>query len=160
MSSKTNFEKVIEFNRAFGCKMYEKCDKSNLDDSKLVELRKSLILEEVKELCEALETKSMSETIDALADILYVVYGCGAALGINLDQAYDIVHKSNMTKLCETEDVAKETVEWYKQHEKRYDSPDYRKSDDGRYWIVYNKSTVKILKNKYYVEANFDKMMN
>ena len=50
-----------------------------------------------------------------------------------------------MSKLCKNEDEAKQTVEWYKQQyvlEKQpYDSPNYRKSPDGKYWVVYNEST-------------------
>ena len=44
-------------------------------DEKLVKLRKDLILEEVKELVDAMKNHDMVETTDALADILYVVYG-------------------------------------------------------------------------------------
>lgn len=34
-----------------------------------------------------------------LADLLYVVYGTGAAVGIDMDKVYDEVHCSNMSKL-------------------------------------------------------------
>lgn len=64
-----------------------------------------------------------------------------------------------MSKLCESEEKAKETVEWYKQNEPRYDSPDYRKSEDGKHWVVYNKSSNKVLKNKNYIAANFDEIL-
>ena len=43
----------------------------------------------------------MNETIDALTDILYVVYGAGSSFGINLDKSFDIVHESNMTNYVE-----------------------------------------------------------
>ena len=37
---------------------------------------------------------------------MYVVLGMGRAIGIDLDKAFDIVHKSNMSKLCNTEEDA------------------------------------------------------
>ena len=39
------------------------------------------------------------EIADALTDILYVVYGAGHAFGIDLDDCFSEVHRSNMTKL-------------------------------------------------------------
>ena len=64
-----------------------------------------------------------------------------------------------MSKLCSTEEDAKLTVEWYKQNETRYDSPNYRKSDNNKYWVVFNESTGKILKFKDYKQANFESML-
>jgi len=156
----TNFEKVIDFNKSFGIKVFDAVQKDIFDtDPKTVNYRMSLITEEVNELKEAVEKKDMKEVIDALSDILYVVYGMGASFGIDLDKSFKIVHESNMTKLCETEDEAIKTVEWYKENDKRYDSPDYRKSDDGKYWVVYNVSTKKILKNINYNPADFGSML-
>lgn len=157
---KTNFQKIIDFNRQFGVKIYDTVQKDIFDkDPKLVKYRLDLILEEVNELKDAVEKKDIKEVIDALSDISYVTYGMAASLGINLDKSIDIVHKSNMSKLCNSEDEAVKTVEWYKENEKRYDSPTYRKSDDGKYWVVFNESTGKILKNINYIPANFDEML-
>jgi phosphoribosyl-ATP pyrophosphohydrolase len=117
-------------------------------DPKEVEGRMKLIREEMKELEAAVKDKDYVETADALADILYVVYGMGTAIGMNLDTIFDLVHKSNMSKLCTTEQEAKDTVEWYKNNNTEYDSPTYRQTD--KYFIVYNKSTGKILKSINY----------
>ena len=158
--NKTNFEKVIEFNDGFGVPVNNTVQKDIFEQNPdLVKLRLDLILEEVTELKEAIDTHDMTETIDALADILYVVYGAGASFGINLDKAFDIVHKSNMSKLCETEEDAIKTVLIYKENygngNSPYDSPAYRRSKDNKYWVVYNESTGKILKNYKYTPANF-----
>ena len=48
---------------------------------------------------EAINTKDLKETIDALTDILYVTYGAGHAFGVNLDQCFEEVQNSNMSKL-------------------------------------------------------------
>ena len=65
-----------------------------------------------------------------------------------------------MSKLCETEEIAQETVRRYQSEvPQRYDSPDYRKSDDGIHWVVYNKSTMKILKSYKYNQVNFTEIL-
>jgi predicted HAD superfamily Cof-like phosphohydrolase len=45
------------------------------------ELRRTLIAEEVEELARAFERADVHEAIDALCDILYVVYGAAVAMG-------------------------------------------------------------------------------
>lgn len=153
----TNFEKVKQFSKTFGVPMYKEpqinITKTNQE---LVKLRKDLIVEECKELVEAIENHDFTEIVDALSDILYVVYGAGASFGVNLDKAFDIVHKSNMSKVCKTEAEAIATVAWYKKNEIHiYDSPEYKLSDDKKYWIVFNKSTGKILKSINYKKVAF-----
>merc|ERR1712151_68640 len=162
----TNFEKVTnEFMKNFGQKVFNKPQMDIFDsDPKTVDLRLKLIKEEVKELAEAMQAKDMVETIDALGDILYVVYGAGGAFGINLDQAFDLIHKSNMTKLCKDEEEAKATVEWYKTNytpegKYPYDTPAYRLSPDGKYYVPSNVSTGKILKSVNYSPVKFDSIL-
>lgn len=159
-TTSSNFQKVLDFNKAFGVKNHDKPQQRIfIDDPKLVKYRLDLILEEVNELKDAIKNKDMKEVIDALCDINYVTYGMAASFGINLDDAFDIVHKSNMSKLCITKEEAQDTVKWYKENDKRYDSPTYRQSDNMKYWIVYNKSSGKILKNINYVPANFNALL-
>ena len=148
----TNFESVVDFNLNFGVlesSVFE--HKPNIfdEDPKQVEFCLSLIREEMRELEQAVKDKDYVETVDALADILYVVYGMGARIGVNMDKAFDIVHKNNMSKLCKTEQDAIDSVTFYAQNKERlgYDSPVYRKAPDGIHWVVYNQSTKKILKS-------------
>jgi len=166
-SGLSNFKKVTEeFMKNMGQKVF---DTPQMDifakDPKTVNLRLKLIQEEVKELADAMKEKDMVETIDALGDILYVVYGAGGAFGIDLDQAFDLVHKSNMTKLCKTEEEATATVEWYKNNQTGpegkypYDTPSYRLSPDGQYYVPFNESTGKILKSVNYSMVKFDSML-
>tara|TARA_B100000131_G_scaffold189043_1_gene181931 strand:+ start:364 stop:873 length:510 start_codon:yes stop_codon:yes gene_type:complete len=153
MSDKTNFQKVIQFNRSFGVPISDTpLVNITKDNPKLSKLRLDLILEETRELKEAMDSHDFLETVDALADILYVVYGAGASFGIDLDKAFDLVHNSNMSKLCKTEEEARETVRWYEERKEEtgYDSPDYRLGDDGVNWVVFNSSTGKILKSINY----------
>jgi len=64
-----------------------------------VDLRLSLIEEEVAELREAAVSGDLVGVADALADIVYVAYGTAHVYGIELDSVLDEVHASNMTKL-------------------------------------------------------------
>ena len=73
----------------------------SMPDTNLAALRLDLINEEVQELRDGLGKRSMLEIADALTDILYVVYGAGHAFGIDLDECFNEVHRSNMTKLGE-----------------------------------------------------------
>tara|TARA_B100000579_G_scaffold153021_1_gene124352 strand:+ start:1191 stop:1562 length:372 start_codon:yes stop_codon:yes gene_type:complete len=94
----TNFEKVGLFMTTFG---QEVKTKPSLSSEKINTLRISLIEEELEELKEAIKNKDLKEAIDALTDILYVTYGAGHAFGVNLDQCFAEVQKSNMSKLGE-----------------------------------------------------------
>lgn len=114
----------------------------------------------IEDLKKSRQDKNYDLMITILLSLLYHTYKMGIQLGINLDTSFDIVHNSNMSKLCSTEEDAKLTVEWYKQNESRYDSPSYRKSDNDKYWVVFNESTGKILKFKDYKQADFTSMLN
>ena len=94
----TNFDKVGTFMKTFG---QEVKDKPSLSTTKINDLRVSLIEEELTELKEAMKNNDLVEVADALTDILYVTYGAGHAFGINLDECFNEVQNSNMSKLGE-----------------------------------------------------------
>lgn len=254
----TNFQKVTEFNNSFDVFINPnlhtlKLNEQNIDP-KLIKLKCDLIIEEIKELKDSIDDNDFVEYVDALSDILYVVYGAGLSFGINLDHeyalyleslfkdftsntqfnnfentkklfnfkqcnlkssfrdttynildlnksklillreyfdtnispkiasdkfknilldclynvyvssiayrididtAFDIVHKSNMSKLALDENIAKSTVENYIKKDIRYDTPNYRQSPNKLGWIIYNESTNKVLKSIEYTPADF-----
>ena len=92
----SNFSKVGTFMKTFG---QEVKNKPSFSTDKINKLRIDLIKEELEELTEAMNNKDLLEVADALTDILYVTYGAGHAFGINLDNCFDEVQKSNMSKL-------------------------------------------------------------
>ena len=92
----TNFEKVRLFMTTFGQEVKKK---PSLSSDKINNLRINLIREELDEFTEAISNKDLKEVADALTDILYVTYGAGHAFGINLDNCFDEVQRSNMSKL-------------------------------------------------------------
>jgi predicted HAD superfamily Cof-like phosphohydrolase len=94
----SNFNKVKTFMETFG---QEVKTKPSFSSDKINSLRYDLIKEELEELKEAMENKDLLEVADALTDILYVTYGAGHAFGIDLDQCFEEVQSSNMSKLGE-----------------------------------------------------------
>jgi predicted HAD superfamily Cof-like phosphohydrolase len=153
----TNFNKVKEFNTIFGVEREKEFIPETFNNEALVRLRMDLIREEMRELEDAVRDRDRKETVDALADILYGVYGMGDCLGVDLDKAFDIVHSSNMSKLADTEEQARASVELYRL-EGKYDTPSYRpiETPRGLKYLIFNVSSGKVLKNKDYIPANFD----
>lgn len=153
----SNFNKVKEFHTVFEHDIKQVRQSDIFDKNpKMVQLRLNLIKEELSELEEAIEKKDMTGVADALLDILYVTYGAGHVFGLNLDEGFDIVHKSNMTKACTTIDEAEASILNIKENFPVYKNPKYKLSSDGKYYIIYDENTGKILKSKYYTEAKLD----
>lgn len=92
----TNLEKVKEFMKIFGQKVQSTPEWPNED---ILYLRTRLIEEEVEELLDGVDRRDFENVAKELTDILYVVYGMGAALGIDLDATFQEVHRSNLSKL-------------------------------------------------------------
>lgn len=95
---KTNNTMVKEFMETFG---QEVKTSPEFPNAETVELRIELIAEELEELWDACNQKDVVAVADALTDILYVTYGAGHAFGINLDDCFAEVQRSNMSKLGE-----------------------------------------------------------
>ena len=116
----TNFEKVGLFMTTFGQEVKKK---PSLSSDKINNLRINLIQEELDEFIEAISNKDLKEAADALTDILYVTYGAGHAFGINLDNCFDEVQRSNMSKL------GNDGKPIYNEHGKVMKGPNYFKPD-------------------------------
>ncbi len=103
---------VAEFHRAFRCPVLVK---PRIPDAKRCALRVALIAEELRELKEAIAEKDLVEVADALCDIQYVLSGSVLefGLGARFKALQDEVHRSNMSKLCASEEEAQRTVEHY-----------------------------------------------
>ena len=92
----TNFQKVKTFMEIFG---QEVKSEPSFSSEKINDLRYNLIKEELAEFKEAIDKNDLLEAADALTDLLYVTYGAGHAFGINLDDCFNEVQNSNMSKL-------------------------------------------------------------
>ena len=120
----SNFNKVGTFMKTFG---QEVKTKPSFSTDKINQLRLDLIKEELTELIEAMNKKDLLEVADALTDILYVTYGAGHAFGINLDNCFEEVQNSNMSKLDENGKPI------YNEHGKVMKGPNYFKPDLSKF---------------------------
>ena len=120
----TNFEKVGLFMTTFGQEVKKK---SGFSSNKINDLRINLIEEELNEFKDAMSKKDLKEVADALTDILYVTYGAGHAFGINLDDCFEEVQKSNMSKL------GSDGKPIYNEHGKVMKGPNYFKPNLNKF---------------------------
>lgn len=63
------------------------------------EFRKRLIIEECGELVKAINERNIIDSIDGMADLVYVIFGSAVTWGINLQPFIDEVHRTNMNKI-------------------------------------------------------------
>ncbi|HEX4213637.1 MAG TPA: nucleotide pyrophosphohydrolase [Candidatus Dormibacteraeota bacterium] len=91
---------VTEFHERFGIARNERPQWPGED---LHRIRVALIEEELAEFRNAGDAESLVEVSDALADLLYVVYGTAVTYGIDLEPIFREIHRSNMTKSGECE---------------------------------------------------------
>jgi predicted HAD superfamily Cof-like phosphohydrolase len=98
---------LVEFHKKFGHLI---SPVPSIPDKATMLLRTRLIEEEVGELLEALATKDLVEIADGAADSIYVILGTLESYGITLQPIWDIVHKSNMSKIPGNKDAFGKTV--------------------------------------------------
>lgn len=132
MDGKSNFEKVIEFHKAFN--LTYNSTPTNQISRDVAHLRQTLIEEEKQELffeMNELSKELSHEKVEniqkniakELADLLYVVYGTAVSYGINIDEIFDAVHKSNMSKL------GADGKPIYREDGKALKGPNYKKAE-------------------------------
>ena len=121
-------------------------------------LRVELIAEELKELQEAIADKDLVEVADALCDIQYVLSGAVLEFGLGdkFKELFDEVQRSNMSKACNTEEEAQDTVGYYA---KEKNTECYYKQDGNKY-LVYRKSDNKTIKSINYSPADLKSIIH
>ncbi|WP_422932074.1 MazG nucleotide pyrophosphohydrolase domain-containing protein [Singulisphaera sp. PoT] len=90
------FADVLQFHRTMCPEQVR--EMPDVSGEELRDLRKKLIGEEVDELHEAMAKGDAVEVADALADLLYVVFGTSVAYGIDIRPVWEAVHRANMAK--------------------------------------------------------------
>ena len=111
------------------------------------------ILEELEEYKVACKTGNIVEILDALCDITYVSLGNGTMLhGLKdkIQDAYAEVQASNMSKSCETEEEAEETV--YRRSEEYSEACHFEKIGDR--YVVYRTRDKKVMKALNYFKPD------
>jgi predicted HAD superfamily Cof-like phosphohydrolase len=96
---KTQQQAVAEFMKAAGQSVGEV---PHLPSDTQLFLGVQLIAEEVEELRHAVyATKDLVQVFDALCDLIYVALWMGNATGLPIDEGFEEVHRSNMTKFID-----------------------------------------------------------
>ena len=142
-----NFVNEVEtFNKTFG-----KPNNYNpvVPEKKEWQFVYDFVLEELEEYREACERGDIVEVLDALCDIAYVSLGNGTMLHGLKDKiwpAYQEVQASNMSKACQTEEEAIQTVS--KRSEEQGEECHYEKVGDV--YVVYRSRDRKVMKSINY----------
>lgn len=103
--SKSMFQSVIDFQTAFGQRVGERPE---FPDANERQMRLKLLTEEFEEYLAAEADNDIVELADALADIIYIACGTAASYGIDLDEVFKEVHRSNMAKLVDGKVIRRE----------------------------------------------------
>ncbi|ETZ19779.1 nucleoside triphosphate pyrophosphohydrolase family protein [Pedobacter sp. V48] len=154
MKESNSLNQVAEFHRTF---------KHPIENSPIIpskqrsDLRVSLLVEEVKELQQAIEENNLVEVADALCDIQYVLAGAILEFGLadKFKDLFDEVHRSNMSKACRSEEEANQTIAHYKAKD---DSDSYFKEEDSLF-LVYRTKDNKTLKSINYSPADLESIL-
>jgi predicted HAD superfamily Cof-like phosphohydrolase len=110
-----------------------------IPDENRCRLRVALLAEELKELEVAIANKDIVEVADALCDLQYVLSGAilEFGLGSRFKALFEEVQRSNMSKVCHSEEEAQNTVDHYK---KKDGTICYYKQS-GNYWFTARRIT-------------------
>lgn len=148
-----SLNQVAEFHKTFNAPIL---DSPQIPSPERCALRVALLQEELNELKEAIEAKDIVEIADALCDLQYVLSGAVLEFGLGdkFVELFNEVQRSNMSKACDTEEQAQETVAFYQEKgQEAY----YEKSGDK--FNVHRTSDQKVLKNKYYSSADLKSIL-
>jgi predicted HAD superfamily Cof-like phosphohydrolase len=89
------YQDVKAFHEKFGCYIGKK---PGFPPPEVEQLRIDLILEEFKEVVDAMKAKDIEGVADGITDLIYVLVGMAVSYGIPLDKVWAEVQKSNMLK--------------------------------------------------------------
>jgi len=87
---------VLEFHEAFGV---HAPTRPEIPPPGVRALRYELIREELEEFKQACDAGDLTECVDAIGDLLYVVFGSAVSFGVNMEPIVDEIHRSNMSKV-------------------------------------------------------------
>ena len=154
MKQPESLEMVAEFHRTF---KHPVLLSPTIPDAGRCRLRIELLAEELRELESAVNQKDIVEVADALCDLQYVLSGAilEFGLGEKFKQLFDEVQRSNMSKACQSEQEAKETVRYYL--EKDGTECDYLK--EGERWLVFRRKDRKTIKSIGYSRADLQSIL-
>lgn len=149
MQEASPLNQVAEFHKTF---KHPVLDEPTIPSQARCDLRVALLAEEVKELQEAIADNNLVEIADALCDIQYVLAGAilEFGLGDKFKALFDEVHRSNMSKACNTIEEANQTIAHYL---KKDGSEAHYKEEESKF-LVFRTADNKTLKSINYSPAD------
>ena len=108
----------------------------SLPSSEERKLRIALLQEEFDEYLKGEFNDDIVEIADALGDMLYIIYGTAVSYGIPIDDVFEEIHNSNMSKLGE------DGKPIYREDGKILKGPNYFKPDLQKIIQKYNEGDV------------------
>lgn len=131
------------------CELMEAMGSDALNEFQIALYEKS---QEIRKLIEAkreLLVANHKAALDALCDLQYVLSGTVVSMGFGdvIEEAFDEVHSSNMSKACKNQEEAQKTADSYGGDSRIEEQP------DGT-WLVFRTSDNKTLKNINYRPAD------
>lgn len=150
-----SLNQVAEFHKTFNAPIL---DTPQIPSEQRSKLRVDLLQEELNELSQAIKDNDIVEIADALSDLQYVLSGAVLEFGLGekFVDLFNEVQRSNMSKACNTEEEAQQTLEHYKQKD---GTEGYYKENNGR-WLIYRKEDDKVLKSINYSPADLKSIIN
>ena len=148
MKKLDSLNQVAEFHKTFNAPILET---PQIPSKERCNLRIKLLQEELDELKAAVEDNDLVEVADALCDLQYVLSGAVLEFGLGekFPELFDEVQRSNMSKACDNQQQADETIAFYKEK-----GQDAYSEISGNKINVLRTSDNKVLKNKYYSPAD------
>ncbi len=148
MEKLDSLNQVAEFHKTFNAPILET---PQIPSKERAELRVSLLQEELDELKQAIADNDIIEVADALCDLQYVLSGAVLEFGLGnkFVELFNEVQRSNMSKACDNQQQADDTIEFYKEKGQEAYS-----EISGDKINVHRTSDNKVLKNKYYSPAD------
>lgn len=155
-------EQVLDWSKAFNLPIKEDITIPTEDRLKL---SFKLIFEELEETHDiarklfadkisnrTLLSEDLIELVDGFGDTLWVLYRAMMEFGIynNLEDIFTAIYNANMSKLCDNEQQAQETVEFYMETE----SLETYYKEVGNKFAILRTSDNKVLKNKYWFKPD------
>ncbi|MGC4129607.1 MAG: nucleoside triphosphate pyrophosphohydrolase family protein [Bergeyella sp.] len=148
-----SLNQVAEFHKTFNAPILST---PQIPAKERAELRVKLLQEELDELKEAIENNDIVEVADALCDLQYVLSGAVLEFGLGekFVELFNEVQRSNMSKACDTQEQADETIAMYREK-----GQDAYSEISGNKINVHRVSDNKVLKNKYYSPADLTSIL-
>lgn len=113
-----------------------------------------LIDEELAEVKKALYEENLTEMVDGLGDLLWVVIRAMQSAGVDIDKTISAIYDSNMSKLATSKEEAEQSVAKYAE---QGIEAGYTKVGK-KYYKIFRKNDNKVLKSINFAVPNFEKL--